>query len=198
MFPVYKFLRCGSAPATAATTVLKMTYGHTIESQKSDVLIETTKMVAEFSSAAVPTGWAVSATPASKCPLDDFPGTWFEETADSGANQSKRRPAYHINSCNVRLLSVSRRPCRTHPGHDRVAKSAKYGPRRDRPHRWDQPEALIPRPRNSAVRRHGQRRHTLVARLANEDSTRGHGKSELAGYHIPRRMFSARCVVFLA
>jgi hypothetical protein len=110
MFPIYKFLTCGSAPATAATTVLKMTYGHTIESQKSDVLIRTTKMVAEFSSAAVPTGWAVSATPASKCPLDDFPGTWFEETADSGANQSKRRPAYHINSCNVRLLSVSLTP----------------------------------------------------------------------------------------
>jgi len=56
--------------SNAAPLVPKVAYGYTIESQKPDIMMETTgKMIAEFSSAAVPMGWAVSATPASIYPL---------------------------------------------------------------------------------------------------------------------------------
>lgn len=59
-----------------------MAYGYTIESQKPDVLVETIdRMMAEFSQAAVPMGWAVDIIPALQYLPDGFPGTGFKDTA---------------------------------------------------------------------------------------------------------------------
>jgi len=68
--------------STTAATILKAAYGYTVESQKPDVLVETIdRMMAEFSLAAVPMGWAVDIIPALQHLPDGFPGTGFKRTA---------------------------------------------------------------------------------------------------------------------
>ena len=85
-----------------------MTFGHTIESQNLDILVETIeKIMAEFSLTAVPMGWAVGVFPTLQYLPDGFPGTRFEKTARNGANQSKRRLSSHADSSDVRWLLVS-------------------------------------------------------------------------------------------
>ncbi|KAJ5651549.1 uncharacterized protein N7484_005272 [Penicillium longicatenatum] len=67
---------------TAGATVLKMAYGYTIGSSKSDPLVDLTEqMMAEFSLAAVPMAWAVDIIPALRYLPEGFPGAGFKSTA---------------------------------------------------------------------------------------------------------------------
>jgi hypothetical protein len=62
--------------------VLKMAYGYTIDSQKEDPLVGTNNQVlANFSLAAVPMGWAVRVVPALRYLPVWFPVTTFKKTA---------------------------------------------------------------------------------------------------------------------
>lgn len=59
-----------------------MTYGYTVDSQLSDVLVGTIdKMMKEFSFAAAPMAWAVDIVPVLQYLPDSFPGAAFKQTA---------------------------------------------------------------------------------------------------------------------
>jgi hypothetical protein len=169
-----------------------MAYGYTIETQKPNVLAETIeRLMAEFSLAAVPMGWAVDIVPALQNLPDGFPGTRSKKTArkwrksievsalvrrhlsmslETCGNpearwqrraQRRRRRVRHLDSIRSSGGYYSGQSHRPHPGHDQVPGSAAQGSRRDRPCRRR-------RPREFAVcRRHGQGNHTPVAHLAN-------------------------------
>ncbi|OBT75491.1 hypothetical protein VF21_04923 [Pseudogymnoascus sp. 05NY08] len=67
---------------TAAATILKMTYGYTIEPHKPDVLVDLTdKMMTEFSLAAVPMAWPVDLIPILRHIPENFPGVKFKKIA---------------------------------------------------------------------------------------------------------------------
>ncbi|KAL2813599.1 cytochrome P450 [Aspergillus granulosus] len=66
----------------AASTVLKMAYGYTIEPDKPDTLVTLSdKMMNEFSLAAVPMAWAVDIIPALQHIPENFLGVTFKKTA---------------------------------------------------------------------------------------------------------------------
>jgi cytochrome P450 len=68
--------------STAGATVLKMTYGYTIQSSKSDPLVDLAEqMMTEFSLAAVPMAWGVDIVPALQHLPKSFPGATFKKTA---------------------------------------------------------------------------------------------------------------------
>ncbi|KAJ6000078.1 hypothetical protein N7481_000487 [Penicillium waksmanii] len=67
---------------TAGATVLKMTYGYTIEPSKPDPLVDLTEqMMTEFSLAAVPMAWGVDIIPVLQHLPESFPGATFKKTA---------------------------------------------------------------------------------------------------------------------
>ncbi|KFY98401.1 hypothetical protein V500_01692 [Pseudogymnoascus sp. VKM F-4518 (FW-2643)] len=67
---------------TAAATILKMTYGYTIEPHKSDSLVDLIeKMMTEFSLAAVPMAWPVDLIPILQHIPENFPGVKFKKIA---------------------------------------------------------------------------------------------------------------------
>ncbi|KAF5023001.1 hypothetical protein F66182_4959 [Fusarium sp. NRRL 66182] len=64
---------------TAAATVLKMTYGYTVEPENPDPLVDLIeKMMTEFSLAAVPFAWLVDLVPVLQHLPESFPGATFK------------------------------------------------------------------------------------------------------------------------
>ncbi|KAF4944836.1 hypothetical protein FSARC_14568 [Fusarium sarcochroum] len=67
---------------TAASTVLKMTYGYAVEPQGPDTLVDLIeRMMTEFSLAAVPFAWLVDLVPMLQHLPEYFPGAKFKKTA---------------------------------------------------------------------------------------------------------------------
>ncbi|KAK6529943.1 hypothetical protein TWF281_009093 [Arthrobotrys megalospora] len=67
---------------TTSSTVLKMAYGYTVESDKPDALVTLVeKMMTEFSLAAAPLAWMVDLVPALRHLPEGFPGATFKTTA---------------------------------------------------------------------------------------------------------------------
>ncbi|KFY08517.1 hypothetical protein V492_06154 [Pseudogymnoascus sp. VKM F-4246] len=67
---------------TSAATILKMTYGYTIDPHKPDALVDLIeKMMTEFSLAAVPMAWPVDLIPLLRHIPENFPGVKFKKIA---------------------------------------------------------------------------------------------------------------------
>jgi fumagillin biosynthesis cytochrome P450 monooxygenase len=79
---------------TIEATILKSTYGYTIESGKPDDLVHLiTSMSADFSQATVPMSWAPDIVPILKYLPESFPGFSFKKTA-ARFRKTMRQSAY--------------------------------------------------------------------------------------------------------